>query len=489
MATELLMPKLGLTMEAGTIIEWLAADGDAVAAGSAVLRIETDKVESDVEAVESGLLHRLGDVGESYECGQVIGYLLTKGEDPPTVSSAAAPAAPMSQQAAVAGMPQVAAVADQGAMTDGRRLLASPNARRVAAERGTDIATVIGSGPGGRIVSRDVLESRIRPDAPMPAETPTPTTPWPRTLLPATAAARQLADLLGLDLATVPVDPRDGRVTRESVAVHIRGLLAGAARTADPDRAEPGSKRTPSPTSRTGTVTTSAPLTQTPTEIVAMTGMRATIAKRMHSSLRDMAQLTLSMDADMDAVVADRNRRMVRGPAPGFSDYVVAAAARALREHPLANSQVVDEGIALLPDVHVGLAVAVDNGLMVPVVRDTASLDLDALSAETTRLALAAREGRLTLPEIEGATFSVSILGMFGVDGFTPVINPPNVAILGAGRVRDDVVLVDEAPRPVKRLTLSLTWDHRVLDGAPAAAFCQSIVRLLGRPELLDTKH
>jgi pyruvate dehydrogenase E2 component (dihydrolipoamide acetyltransferase) len=228
------------------------------------------------------------------------------------------------------------------------------------------------------------------------------------------------------------------------------------------------------------------PASQTPTRLIRMAGMRSTIAKRMHASLREMAQLTLTMDADMTAVVADRARRKKEGVTIGFTDYVVAAAARALLQHPNVNSQITADGIAVLPDIHVGLAVALDDGLMVPVVRHTDRLDLPALSSETTRLADAARSGSLKLDELEGGTFSVSALGMFGVDVFTPVINPPNVAILGVGRLRDDVTVADGEIGTTKRLTLSLTWDHRVLDGAPAAAFCKTITDLLTDPAALD---
>ena len=188
----------------------------------------------------------------------------------------------------------------------------------------------------------------------------------------------------------------------------------------------------------------------------------------------------------MDAVVADRARRKAEGTAPGYTDYVVAAAARALRRHPAVNAQVTADGIAQLPDVHVGLAVALDEGLMVPVVRHADRSPLATISAETTRLATAARAGKLGLDDLEGGTFSVTALGMFGVDAFTPVINPPNAAILGVGRLRDDLVLVDGVVASRTRLTLSLTWDHRVLDGAPAAAFCQTIVELLADPAQLD---
>jgi pyruvate dehydrogenase E2 component (dihydrolipoamide acetyltransferase) len=274
-------------------------------------------------------------------------------------------------------------------------------------------------------------------------------------------AARNLADLLGIDLTAVAPDPVEHRITRDGVAAHVRRQLIG-------------------------TPPTQLPVaSQTPTRVIRMTGMRGTIAKRMHSSLREMAQLTLTMDADMDAVVADRQRRKEAGSTIGYTDYIVAASARALAQHPNVNAQVTDEGIAVLPGIHVSLAVALDNGLVVPVVRNADRLDLGSLSNETTRLAEAARAGTLQLDELEGGTFSVTALGMFGVDAFTPVINPPNAAILGVGRLRDDMIVVDGNAATTKRLTLSLTWDHRVIDGAPAAAFCQTIVELLADPTKL----
>ena len=171
---------------------------------------------------------------------------------------------------------------------------------------------------------------------------------------------------------------------------------------------------------------------------------------------------------------------------PSYTDYVMAAAARALRAHPIVNSQITEEGIAFLPDVHVGLAVALDDGLLVPVVRHTDQLRLADLAETTGKLAAAARAGRLTLQELEGGTFSVRALGSFGVETFTPVINPPNAAILGVGRVRDELVMTEAGVAVTKRMMLSLTWDHRVFDGAPAALFCKPVVDLLAEPGLLD---
>jgi pyruvate dehydrogenase E2 component (dihydrolipoamide acetyltransferase) len=475
MATEFLMPKLGLTMEEGTITEWFAADGDEVAAGAPLLRIETDKTETDVEAAATGRLHRVGQVGETFACGERIGWFLDAGEDAPTSAApTATAAAPTSAAAPPAATPSAAAPT---AVVHTGRVVASPLTKRLAAERNIDLRTVRGTGPGGRIVAADLDDlPAATPTTPAPA-TPSPVRPAAFATgaglsAPATAAARALADLLGVDLAQVPIDPIEQRITKDSVAYHVRSLIAAGA--------------TPAAARGSDSAVALLPATQEPTRTVRLSGMRGTIAKRMHESLRQMAQLTLFMDAELDAVVTDRARRKEAGAAPSYTDYIIAAAARALGQHPLVNSQITDDGVALLPTAHVGMAVALDEGLIVPVIRNTASLDLDALSVESSRLAEAARSGALELPDLEGGTFSVSTLGMFGVDGFTPVINPPNTAILGVGRLRDDVVLVDGEVTSRTRLTLSLTWDHRAFDGAPAAAFCKTIVELLADPATLD---
>lgn len=478
MATEFVMPKLGLTMEEGTITEWLVADGDTVTAGSAVLRIETDKTETDVDAAETGRLHIVGQAGDTFVCGERIGWFLGDGEDAPASDgiSASPPAATTATTATTAATPTTPipapAVARPTAVASTGRIIASPLAKRLADERSIDLRTLRGTGPEGRIVAADLDDVAASPVAPIAA---TPVTHQAGLRVAATFAARQLADLVGVDLASIPVDPIEGRVTKDAVAVYVRGLINTLVGAAPPPVQPPAQVAL-------------QPATQDPTAVIKLSGMRGTIAKRMHSSLRDMAQLTLQMDADLDAVVADRIMRKAAGPAPSYTDYVIAAAARALVAHPIANSQVTDDGIALLPTVHVGMAVALDGGLIVPVITNTAARSLDSLSTESTRLAEAARAGALTLPELEGGTFSVSTLGMFGVDGFTPVINPPNTAILGVGRLRDDIVLDESGGvSTITRVTLSLTWDHRAFDGAPAAAFCKTIVELLSDPVALNT--
>jgi pyruvate dehydrogenase E2 component (dihydrolipoamide acetyltransferase) len=478
-------------MEEGTILEWLVEDGTEITQGMAVLRIETDKVESDVESPGAGRFHRVGNQGDTYPCGALIGYLLADGEEPPVAKASASPAPVAAQTSSpVASSAPTASNVATLPRREGR-LFASPNARRVAKELGIDIETVVGSGPEGRITSEDVEEAHKNPNAPRAVSGSAPSSAPAIAVAPilsssgnvlATAAARQLAELLGVDLAQVPYDATDGRVTKDGVAAFVRARLTTT---------QTASKETSSAEKST---TVLAPASQTPTSIKKISGMRGTIAKRMQSSLQDMAQLTLHMDADLDAIVEDRESRKSSSHGdnssnslPGFTDYVIAAAARALKLHPIVNSQVTAEGIALLPEIHVSMAVALPEGLIVPVIKNTTSLDLSTLAAETKRLSGAAREGKLGLGELEGGTFSVSTLGMFGVDGFTPVINPPNTAILGVGRLRDDVVVSKKGKvSTVKRMTLSLTWDHRVFDGAPAAEFCKSIVDLLADPSALN---
>ena len=506
MATEFQMPKLGLTMESGTIIGWHVPDGAVVEQGTPVLAIETDKVETDVEASASGRLHQTGAPGETFACGARIGWFLADGEDAPTSGPAGAVAtasgladdgAPAtSVPAAAAGVPKRG---DRG------RILSSPNARRVAAKLGVDLAAAAGSGPGGRIVSEDVerFAARLEPasedvapgDAPPTPDTGAGSTatsasrvhrdgskpaPVPGTGAEAgaTLAARRLADLLGVDIAVVPQTGADLRVTRDDVAVYVRQHLAGAgpAPAPAPSGKARGRRRSGARARPSASDAGLPPPSQTPMGVVPMRGMRRTIASRMHESLHDMAQLTLTMDAAMDRVVADRRRRQADGAAPSYTDYVIAAVAAALVEHPVVNSQITGDGIALLPEVNVGMAVALDDGLVVPVVRSADRRSITEISVETGRLAAAARSRSLALDDFAGATFTVTAMGMYGVDAFTPIINPPNTAILGVGRIRRDVDW-DDDDRPVPRptLTLSLTWDHRAFDGAPAAEFTRTV--------------
>jgi pyruvate/2-oxoglutarate dehydrogenase complex dihydrolipoamide acyltransferase (E2) component len=426
MAIEVLLPKLGLTMQEGIIEEWLVAPGTKVVAGDAILRLSTDKVDVDVEAEADGHLTPVAPVGSVLPPGALIGWLLDAGEQSPGT--------------------EPAEVAPNG------RLFISPNARRVAGDLGVDLTQVTGSGPNGRIVSEDV---ELASHAPARSITPPAVAEQaPSNLSP---LVRKQARDAGIDLAAVQGTGPGGRIRRGDLDSATDSVDGGSMPEQEAER------------------------------VIVMTGMRGAIAKRMHASLTEMAQLTHGFEVDMTAVVEVRDRLKAesasgREPVPSLNDFVVRAAALALIEHPGLNATIREDGIHLLPDIHVGLAVAIPDGLLVPVLTHAAQRSLLNLADETRVLAAAARDGKLSLAQLEGATFVVTSLGGYGVDFFTPIINPGNVAILGVGRLRDGVQWDGEVPRRTRVLTLSLTFDHRAVDGAPAASYLQTVAALLSKP-------
>jgi pyruvate dehydrogenase E2 component (dihydrolipoamide acetyltransferase) len=271
---------------------------------------------------------------------------------------------------------------------------------------------------------------------------------------------RRDAATAGVDLGAVAGTGPGGKVLRSDVQ-------AAASRQAD------GAQPAPAPLAAA--------------QVIPLTGMRGVIASRMQASLQEMAQLTLGTDATMDAAMALRAElkeqwQQAGMPVPTITDLVLRAAALALREHPRLNASVQDNAIHVQPEINVGLAVALEEGLMVPVLKRADQLPLSVLAAESRRLARAARDGGLTLAELEGGTFTVSTLGSYGIDFFTPVITPGQVAILGVGRLRDSVRWEGTTPVRTQVLTLSITFDHRAVDGAPAAEYLRSVTSRLARP-------
>ena len=439
MAVEVLIPKLGLTMKSGLIEEWLVAPGTPVRPGDPLVRLATDKVDVEVEAEATGLFHPVVEPGAELPPGALIGWLLEAGEEPPAAATGTA-----------------AAAAPDAGRTG--RLFASPNARRVAAERAIDISRLLGTGPGGRIITADVLDAAsaaVTPAAAAAVVSPAAVSPL----------ARRDAAAAGVDLRSVAGSGPGGRILRSD----IRAAAAAAAPGQATDSAAPPA------TAAEGA------------EVIPLTGMRGVIASRMHASLQEMAQLTLGTEATMDAAVALRAQlkeqwQQAGMPVPTITDLVVRAAALALRAHPRLNATVHDEAIYVQPDINIGLAVALEEGLMVPVIRGADQVPLSELAARSRALAQAARTGRLKLPDLEGGTFTVSTLGALGIDFFTPVITPGQVAILGVGRLRDSVRWEGTAPLRTQVLTLSLTFDHRAVDGAPAAEYLRSVVSRLAHP-------
>ncbi|MET7474916.1 2-oxo acid dehydrogenase subunit E2 [Streptomyces sp. NPDC005648] len=479
MAVEVLLPKIGLTMQEGTIDEWLVPVGAAVAEGDSLLRLATDKVDVDVEAEAGGLFHPVVPAGATVPAGTLIGWLLAEGEQPPEAPGAPTPTGSgTDRDTAVtnvvaapdggvgAGAPAALGgtdVAPASAGTGGR-LLSSPYARRVAAAVGVDLTAVRGTGPGGRIVSEDVEEffAALPADHGVSGDHGVSAAPAPQDGAASSPLVRKLAKERGIDLSGVNGTGPGGRIRRSDL---------DAAPSAPHDSTAPVRRN-------------AAPQ---PGDVLPLTGMRGTIARRMHASLQEMAQLTHGYEVRMDAVVSLRERLKEEWadgelPVPSLGDFVLKAAALALREHPLLNATVLDDGIHLLDGIHLGFAVAVPGGLMVPVIEDAAALPLHEIARRAKELAQAAREGRISLTQLEGATFTVTSLGGYGVDFFTPVINPGNVGILGVGRLRDGVEWVDDRPLRTRVLTLSLTFDHRAVDGAPAAEYLRTVGELLSKP-------
>lgn len=466
---EVLLPKLGLTMEEGTILEWVVRSGDLVKTGDVLLRLATDKVDVDVEAEGEGRFEPVVPEGVTLPPGALIAWLLSGDEQAPAAPSDAAVAQVAAPAASDVGELQLTP-SSAPVVASGGRLLASPNAKRVAELQGVDLTTLRGTGPGGRIVSEDVEDAVAARPAGVSAQSAPAGIPVPAALDAsptgqfASPLVRRHAVANGVDLASVRGTGLGGRIRRADVEATATAAAASA-----PSAAPAGP--------RAG-------------QIIPLTGMRGAIARNMTASLQEMAQLTHGYEAEVGDLLALREKLKVEWAGTGLrvptiNDFVVRAAAHALLEHPILNATIREGAIHLLEEVHVGVAVAVPDGLVVPVVRHADRRPLVSIAEETRALATVARDGRLTLSQMEGATFVVSSLGSYGVDFFTPVVNPGNTGILGVGRVRDGVRWEGQVPVRTSVLTLSLSFDHRAVDGAPAAEFLQTVSSLLARPLLL----
>jgi len=378
MPVEVVMPKFGLTMQEGTIQQWFKSEGEAVAAGEPLYEVETEKVLYEVEAPADGVVAKLLYPAEAtVACAHVVAVIAVAGEDPQAIAARYAAAAAPS---AAAAAPPSAATAT--AAPHASTVAATPAARKLAKEQGLDLATIAGTGPGGRITREDV----------------------------------------------------------EAAAA------AGA--------------------------------TQQPR--TALRGMRKVIAERMWQSLQATAQLTITSEVDVTALVTRRRETAQEFPLT-YTDLLVEAVASALRAHP--RLRVTVDGDAIQPQeaIHIGVAVALDEGLIVPVIRDADRKSLADIAGESRALAEQARAGTLGVDAVQGGVFTITNLGMYGVDAFTPILNQPQVAILGVGRIVQKPAVHDGQIAIRSMMTLSLTFDHRIVDGAPAAAFLQDVAARLSR--------
>jgi pyruvate dehydrogenase E2 component (dihydrolipoamide acetyltransferase) len=474
MPVAVIMPKFEMAQETGKVASWLVAEGSAVRKGDAILEVETDKVNQEVESPADGtLLGISAQAGQVVPIGQPIAYIVKAGEawTPPGAGpaqpSAAAPAAPPEPTGRGDPAPIPAA--------------ASPLALRMAQELNIDLSRVAGTGPRGQVTREDV-EAYVRVQASASGGA-----------VRAVPAARRVARELGVDLALVRGTGPEGRIQSEDVRAHA--ALVGHPRpgVAPAGVASPGV-----------TLTTAAPAAVAPAGVaeaafagqpavrrmVPLTNIRKTIAERMLASVREAPQFTVAVEADMTralAIVEDLKAGAAKdGPKITLTALLIKACAWALQRHPEANAAFIDGQIAEWDEVNIGVATAIDAGLIVPVVLRAGGLGMREIAAALADLSGRAREGKLKLEELQGGTFTISNLGMFGIDQFTAILNPPQAAILAVGRVAKRAV-VDENGGLVVRpaLTLTLTADHRVLDGASAARFLQTIQRVLEHPGLL----
>ena len=437
MAKVVVMPKLGLTMTEGTISSWLKKEGDAVKEGEPMFEVETDKLTNTIEASATGILRKIiAGEGSTVPVLDKIAVIAAADEDISGLLSGAAAPAPAAEAAPAESAPAAAAAA---AAPSGERVAASPRAKKLAKEKGIDLALVKGTGPNGRITEDDVNNYVPAPAAPAGPE------------VKASPLAAKVAGDIGVDLSAVPAH---GRVLAADILAYLENSR------------EKGAEN---------------PLEET----VPMNGMRKAIAKNMLASHMTSPTVTFNLGVDMSAMRDYREQLKAKDIKVSYTDLLVKFVAKALTEFPLLNCSVEDNKIIYKHYVNMGVAVALDSGLVVPNVTDADKKTLTQIHAEVKELADAARGGKLPMEKLHGGTFTITNLGMYGIESFSPIINQPEVAILGVTTMEDRPVVRggEIVIRPI--MNLSLTADHRVVDGSVAAEFLQRVKTLLENPALI----
>ena len=445
MITEVILPQLGETMNEGTIVQWLVKEGDRVNKGDVLFQVESDKAVLDSEATVAGtLLKILHPKGSVVPVLSVVALIGDPGDDISSVVRG-----PSSVVSGGVAEPIQPATGHGPQTTDNRqqttdRIFASPRARKAAQEKGVDLAQLAGSGPEGRIVEADVLA-------------------FAEAARKATPLARRVAAESGVDLGQAAPSGPGGRIVRADVE-----------------------RLAPQPVLSAAPVAAASAVGQT----IPMAGVRARIAERMSASSQQTARVTLTAEVDATHLVEARTAlkdalAQELGFAVGYNDLLIAICARALRELPYMNVRLEGDQIRLLDQVHIGLAVDTERGLLVPVLRDADRLRVIEIARGLRELVARVRAGKSGPDDLTGGTFTITNLGMYGVDAFTPIINLPECAILGVGRIKPQPAVVDGQVAIRQMLWLSLTFDHRLVDGAPAARFLQRIAELVEEPFLL----
>jgi pyruvate dehydrogenase E2 component (dihydrolipoamide acetyltransferase) len=435
------MPKWGLTMKQGKIAKWFKKEGDFVQQGEELFEVETEKITNKVEAVSSGILFQIVvPEGKTVPVGTVVAVITQPGEQAERI------------EGAKMGEAVEAAAPPTGGPAEGRPekareetfVPATPAARRLAREWGIDLSRVPATGPGGRVTESDV--SRYREEGPPPSKI--------------TPLASEMARQAGLDVSSIVGTGEGGKIIKEDVERALEGRV--------PEQRAKSLRSIP------------------------FAGMRRAIAENMHASLHNTAQLTLSTEVDVTEMVKfldlvreeHKNDETVK---VSYNDIIILVTSRVLTRFPTMNSTLVGEEILIHDEVNMGIAVALPEGLMVPVLHDANEKGLLQIAKEARELAKKTREGTLTVDDVTGGTFTITNLGMFEVDGFTPILRPPETGILGVGRIKQKPAVYDGEICIRPMMFISLTFDHRVIDGAPAAEFLQTLAWSVQHPTLIMT--
>ena len=464
MPIKILMPALSPTMTEGNLAKWLVGEGDQVHAGDAIAEIETDKATMEVEAVDDGVMGRIvvPEGTEGVPVNQLIGMLLEEGE--------AASALDVAEEAPAAAPSKTAPVAPGNG-----EITVTPLARRVAEQMGVDLAAIVGTGPGGRIVLGDVEAAaggavQSIPSPSMPVQAVAALAPETGERIFASPLARRMASQAGLDLATLIGTGPKGRIIKIDVE---------AAMAAGPSAAPAPVAPTPTP------VATRAAPARDEDEDVKLSTMRKIIAERMTESKTTVPHFYLTMDCEIDELLKVRAELNKRAEPDKISvnDFVIRACALALREIPEANVSWLGDGMMRKHGaVDISVAVAIDGGLITPVLKDADQKGFVEIAREMKDLAARARDGKLMPEEYQGGGFSISNLGMFGVKQFDAVINPPQACILAVGAGEARPVVKDGEIVPATVMTCTLSVDHRVVDGAIGARLLAAIKRFIEYP-------
>ena len=423
MATEVLLPQWGMNMEDGLLVKWLVKEGDAVQAGQPLVEIETAKINSELESPVNGIVaHIMSREGTTVDVGTLVAVIADPGESVPRPS-------PMRPVASAITRPRPTP-AVKTAQRGNRQI--TPVARRLAANSKVNLDSVEGTGPNGRVTEDDVRRAIDKQSG-------------PRSTAQVVPRARLLARQHGVDLNDVEGTGPGGRI----LALDVEKIIADASNAL--------------PTS----------------EVIQLRGLRKTIAERMLQSTDSMAQVTLTTEADVTAMVLLREVLVAewrpRNMRPLDLDIIVKAVADALVANPRLNATLVNDEIRILRDVNIGVAMAVPDGLLVPVVRNADAKDLVEIASEIRALADRSRKQALAVDDMIGAGFTITVLSNYDVDSFTPIIDPPQVAILGVGRVNEKPAVHQGEVAIRAMMHLSLAFDHRALDGVPAGEFLQAV--------------